>query len=164
LQAVASKSNMSTATKDGVWLRGAKKAIKELADSDPNGRVAFADLPDLGLTEWGLRKLLTDSIGVLTTGVSERDLGAYDKALKGGTMEAKPVTLTSIHGWKGREFDNAIGLLACGMQTAKAMSRADGQEEERRVAYVAVTRARKRFYALEVPPMQNAFEWDIFRC
>ncbi len=58
------------------------------------------------------------------------------------------VTLMTIHSAKGLEFDNVfiIGLEEGLFPHMNSMDDFDGIEEERRLCYVAVTRARKRLY------------------
>ncbi len=58
------------------------------------------------------------------------------------------VTLATIHSVKGLEFDNVIicGLEDGIMPTSRAESDPKAMEEERRLMYVAVTRAKKRLY------------------
>lgn len=58
------------------------------------------------------------------------------------------VTLATIHSVKGLEFDNVFicGLEDGIMPTSRASDSADEMEEERRLMYVAITRARKRIY------------------
>jgi DNA helicase-2/ATP-dependent DNA helicase PcrA len=56
--------------------------------------------------------------------------------------------LMTVHSAKGLEFDacsSPAWKRACS-RTRTAMSDADGLEEERRLMYVAITRARKRLY------------------
>ncbi len=58
------------------------------------------------------------------------------------------VTLATIHSVKGLEFENVI---LCGMEdgimpTSRSYDDPSGVEEERRLAYVAVTRAKKRLW------------------
>jgi len=64
------------------------------------------------------------------------------------TDDGKAVTLMTIHSAKGLEFDN---VFVTGMEESifphmNSMQDAAGVEEERRLAYVAITRARKNLY------------------
>ena len=58
------------------------------------------------------------------------------------------VTLATIHSVKGLEFDNVIicGLEDGIMPTSRAENDPKALEEERRLMYVAITRARKKLY------------------
>jgi DNA helicase-2/ATP-dependent DNA helicase PcrA len=73
-------------------------------------------------------------------------------ALEAGDNQAQAgqdaVQLMTVHSAKGLEFDAVfIGGLEEGLfPHENALSDADGLEEERRLMYVAVTRARKRLY------------------
>lgn len=59
------------------------------------------------------------------------------------------VTIATVHAVKGLEFDNVfiIGLEEGVFPSSAAVSRGD-VEEERRLMYVAITRARKRLFAV----------------
>ena len=64
------------------------------------------------------------------------------------TEEDDAVTLMTIHSAKGLEYPN---VFLAGMEdgifpSSRCMDVEDGLEEERRLAYVAVTRAKKRLY------------------
>jgi DNA helicase-2/ATP-dependent DNA helicase PcrA len=73
-------------------------------------------------------------------------------ALEAGEHQAQPgadaVQLMTVHAAKGLEFDAVFvtGLEEGLFPHANALSDADGIEEERRLMYVALTRARKRLY------------------
>jgi DNA helicase-2/ATP-dependent DNA helicase PcrA len=58
------------------------------------------------------------------------------------------VALMTVHTAKGLEFDHVfiVGLEDQLFPNARALEEADGLEEERRLAYVAITRARKRLF------------------
>jgi DNA helicase-2/ATP-dependent DNA helicase PcrA len=73
-------------------------------------------------------------------------------SLEAGEHEAAPgadaLQLMTVHAAKGLEF-NAV--FVCGLEEGlfpheNALSEADGLEEERRLMYVAITRARQRLY------------------
>lgn len=164
LNLIASKSGSDSKGNEGVWEHGAKIRLKKLSDEDPNRKVALVELADLGMNERGVRQLLTNYLLILTTGVSARDLSAFNAAMKRGTMDAEPITLSSIHGWKGRQFDNVICLDASGRNASQASNWAWRREEERRVAYVAITRARKAYYSLYVPNGRNVYPWTWADC
>jgi DNA helicase-2/ATP-dependent DNA helicase PcrA len=58
------------------------------------------------------------------------------------------IQLMTVHSSKGLEFDCVFigGLEECIFPNERALSERDGLEEERRLMYVAITRARKRLY------------------
>jgi DNA helicase-2/ATP-dependent DNA helicase PcrA len=74
-----------------------------------------------------------------------------------------PIELTTIHGSKGREWDTVavVGLEADGLPNRRSIVRSDGParalEEERRLAYVAVTRARQRLILAYDPARPSPF-------
>ncbi|MFT8325169.1 DNA helicase PcrA [Oenococcus sicerae] len=69
------------------------------------------------------------------------DLDSYDEA-------AGQVTLMTVHAAKGLEFPVVfiVGLEEGIFPSARAMMERDGLEEERRLAYVAITRAQQELY------------------
>jgi DNA helicase II / ATP-dependent DNA helicase PcrA len=73
-------------------------------------------------------------------------------ALEAGDNQAQAgqdaVQLMTVHAAKGLEFDCVFvsGLEECLFPSERSMADRDGLEEERRLMYVAITRARKRLY------------------
>ncbi|MDO8601683.1 MAG: UvrD-helicase domain-containing protein [bacterium] len=65
-------------------------------------------------------------------------------------LPTSPVTLMTIHIAKGLEFDNVfiVGVNEGLLPHEKSMTRVEEVEEERRLMYVAMTRARKKLYIL----------------
>jgi DNA helicase-2/ATP-dependent DNA helicase PcrA len=88
------------------------------------------------------------------TGETLSPLGAFltHAALEAGDNQAQAgqdaVQLMTVHASKGLEFDAVFitGLEEQLFPHENALSDADGLEEERRLMYVAITRARKRLY------------------
>jgi DNA helicase-2/ATP-dependent DNA helicase PcrA len=153
----------STATKDrpGAWAYGQKVRIQERIDTTPDEKVGLADLPHLGLTEWGFDRIVTRDLEILRGGISDRDLTAYSAAQDRGTWMQEPrVLVSTIHGVKGQEADNVAALMTCTGAPQKNLNRPDRREEEIRLAYVAITRARKAFYGVE--GMGQGYPYEIF--
>ena len=73
-------------------------------------------------------------------------------ALEAGDNQAQAgadaIQLMTVHSAKGLEFDNVFitGLEEGLFPSERSLSDVDGLEEERRLMYVAITRARKRLY------------------
>ncbi|MDP2704681.1 MAG: ATP-dependent helicase [bacterium] len=65
-----------------------------------------------------------------------------------GEHDEKPLTLSTIHSAKGLEWDNVffVGLVEGVLPSGFALGREDELEEEHRLFYVGVTRAKKRLY------------------
>ncbi|MBR1432166.1 ATP-dependent helicase [Ruminococcus sp.] len=78
---------------------------------------------------------------------ADRDNGSDDK-----------VTLMTIHSAKGLEYDNifVVGMDDGIFPSSRSFDSEDDMEEERRLAYVAITRAKKRLY------LTNASQRMIF--
>jgi DNA helicase-2/ATP-dependent DNA helicase PcrA len=92
------------------------------------------------------------------------DIALYDEVLAGregrsaGSGDDERLILSTIHQAKGLEWDTVfiIHLADTAFPNRRAMSEEGGVEEERRLFYVAVTRARKRLFL--VYPLTTGFD------
>jgi DNA helicase-2/ATP-dependent DNA helicase PcrA len=77
----------------------------------------------------------------LLTNVEAED----DQAAKN---DAEKIKLSTIHQAKGLEFDVVFTIMLCDglFPSARSMESGEGEEEERRLFYVAITRARNELY------------------
>jgi DNA helicase II / ATP-dependent DNA helicase PcrA len=64
------------------------------------------------------------------------------------TKDTEQIRLSTIHQAKGLEFDVVFVIMLCEglFPSARSMESVEGEEEERRLFYVAVTRARNELY------------------
>ncbi len=71
---------------------------------------------------------------------------AEDDSAKGDDTEK--IKLSTIHQAKGLEFDAVFVIMLCDglFPSARSMESDEGEEEERRLFYVAITRARSELY------------------
>jgi DNA helicase II / ATP-dependent DNA helicase PcrA len=62
--------------------------------------------------------------------------------------DTEQLRLSTIHQAKGLEFDHVFIIMLCDglFPSARSLDTADGEEEERRLFYVAITRARNELY------------------
>jgi len=62
--------------------------------------------------------------------------------------DAEQIRLSTIHQAKGLEFDVVFVIMLCDglFPSARSMESAEGEEEERRLFYVAITRAKNELY------------------
>lgn len=123
-------------------VRGAKTAWLEKSYK-PACELAKAEL----LAEWGAEPALIEAIRSgqwrgLVDG-AERYCSAVDRWGEAAVKEPK-VKVGTIHSVKGAEADNVLLLTTSTHQCAKAMENDRMANEERRVAYVGITRARRR--------------------
>ena len=65
------------------------------------------------------------------------------------------VIVSTIHGAKGAEADNVVILPTTSQQVAASQDTQAGADEEARIAYVAVTRAKKRLIIAREPRVQH---------
>lgn len=92
------------------------------------------------------------------------DIALYDEVLAGregrssGRGDDERLVLSTIHQAKGLEWDTVfiIHLADTAFPNRRAMSEEGGVEEERRLFYVAVTRARKKLFL--VYPLTTGFD------
>ncbi|MBE0544366.1 MAG: ATP-dependent helicase [Verrucomicrobia bacterium] len=87
---------------------------------------------------------------LLTNVEAESDAAAGD--------DTEKVRLSTIHQAKGLEFDVVFVIMLCDglFPSARSLESDDGDEEERRLFYVAVTRARNELY-LSYPLMRAGY-------
>jgi superfamily I DNA/RNA helicase len=148
LAVLVGKTRAETSKTPGAWRYGTKGKLEEHAASDPTGRVGLRELLQLGLTDTGLARILNNDLSLLD-GVSVRDRDAYSNALREGRFGQEPkIRATSIHGAKGDEADNVVVLEACSQAPYRNLQDPDRCEEEVRLMYVALTRAKSRVLAL----------------
>jgi DNA helicase-2/ATP-dependent DNA helicase PcrA len=76
------------------------------------------------------------------------------------TQDDDQIRLSTIHQAKGLEFDVVFIIMLCDglFPSARSVKTRDGEEEERRLFYVALTRARDELY-LSFPSRRSA-SWD----
>ena len=62
--------------------------------------------------------------------------------------DEEPMRLSTIHQAKGLEFEVVFVIMLCegAFPSTRSIEALDGEEEERRLFYVAVTRARNQLY------------------
>jgi DNA helicase-2/ATP-dependent DNA helicase PcrA len=72
--------------------------------------------------------------------------------------DAGQIRLSTIHQAKGLEFDAVFVIMLCDglFPSARSMETDKGEEEERRLFYVAITRARNELY-LSYPLLRASF-------
>ena len=130
-------------------------AAESFVTQEGFGRSAVA-LPELSQSpaSQGLDAALVADAEALADGETLSPLAAFltHAALEAGDNQAQAgedaIQLMTVHASKGLEFDVVFitGLEEGLFPHENAMSDPDGLEEERRLMYVAITRARKRLY------------------
>lgn len=155
------KTRAETKDKPGAWQYGQKARIKDRIEADGDAPVNLMDLPHLGLTQWGFDCIVKRDLELFAGGISDRDLKAYRRAQECRTTHLDPdrVSVSSIHQVKGQDADNIAAVMTCSRAPYKNLDRYDRREEETRLAYVAITRAKKRFFAID---QQYDFPYDVF--
>lgn len=119
---------------------GTKEAVKRWAD----WRVTADDIGELGLD--GLRSRGARVGHVEMLGKLPADLRAWHAAMwaRHGRVPEPTCWVSTIHGVKGAEFDLVCIDPSHPLPVERAIQSAAGREDEARVAYVAVTRAKER--------------------
>ncbi len=130
-------------------------AAESFVTQEGFGRQAVA-MPELSQSpaSQGVDASLPTSDETLEDGVTMSPLAAFltHAALEAGDNQAQAgedaIQLMTVHASKGLEFD---GVFITGLEEGlfpheNAMNDYEGLEEERRLMYVAITRARKRLY------------------
>jgi len=127
--------------------REAAERMENLAEL-VNAAAAFVSEQDRGILPAG------EAFDAETAAVPETELTAFlnHAALEAGERQAGPgtdcVQLMTVHSAKGLEFHTVFisGLEEGLFPHENSLTEADGLEEERRLMYVALTRARRRLY------------------
>ena len=72
--------------------------------------------------------------------------------------DSEKIRLSTIHQAKGLEFDAVFVIMLCDglFPSARSLESDDGEEEERRLFYVALTRARNELY-MSYPLIRGGF-------
>lgn len=123
---------------------GSRTAAIERLDGDARPRLAASDLRTMGFSFYALTgtPTLRDSLvrANVTPGVADA-LALLVEKHGDGVLTATPlVTLTTIHGAKGREAALVLVDLTATKAIRRAISDREGMESERRVLYVGTTR------------------------
>ncbi len=131
------------------------------------GRVRAAVTDDPGLAE-----LATALLG---WAIGHRDIAALSAAVRETRARLNelrrddaPLTLATAHGTKGLEFDHVVvigmevGRFPSGRAVTEAEDPVRAYEEERRLAYVAWTRARRSLTLLYDPSVPSPFLLEAF--
>lgn len=104
--------------------------------------------------------LMTDNVPWYEAldGIAGKDRAYYRSVLRGGRSLVKDpdIAVNTIHGVKGGEADNVVVNPDMAYKSFKEYQRTP--DDEHRVAYVAVSRARKNLYLLE-PRTKNYYSY-----
>lgn len=163
LMTVVDRTPSAVGQRAGAWVYGAKTRVEGLARRSPGATVGLMDLPRLGLTATAFDAIVDRNLGLLEGHVSERDRNAYARALARGNWERDvAVAVGSMHSAKGREADNVVGYMACTGAPMRSLTRPQRREEEHRIGYVTVTRARRNFYAVPAGLWDGGYPYEVF--
>ncbi|MBL9169251.1 MAG: UvrD-helicase domain-containing protein [Verrucomicrobiales bacterium] len=120
-----------------------------LEDSFDNHRQRLEDVQQLGVFAHQFQDLenFLTQLSLLT------EIEPDEETKK--TDDSDKVRLTTIHQAKGLEYDVVFSIMLCEglFPSTWSLESVDGEEEERRLFYVAITRARKELY-LSYPLMR----------
>jgi len=141
-----------------------RSGLQAYYQSEKDGEERLANLDELvNAGESFLRESQPDGGGVTTT--TALDAFLVHAALEGGEHQAggeeDAVQLMTVHAAKGLEFDI---VFVCGLEEGlfpheNASQRSEDLEEERRLMYVAITRAKERLYLSWARERQLHGQW-----
>ena len=105
-----------------------------------------SDLPNVGATESLIQKISTGQwVGLVNRGEEwRRHAERWGPELAANTR----IRVGTVHAVKGMEADNVALLTTVGKRVAEGMDDAEQHDEECRIAYVGVTRARRNLYVI----------------
>ncbi len=113
-----------------------------LKENYANARSRLDDLEQLAVfaQQFGKVEEFLTQLALLTNIEAEDEQPRSD--------DTERLRLSTIHQAKGLEFDVVFVIMLCDglFPSARSLESADGEEEERRLMYVAITRARNELY------------------
>jgi DNA helicase II / ATP-dependent DNA helicase PcrA len=113
-----------------------------LQDTFANYRQRLEDLEQLATFAVSFQtiELFLTQLSLLT------NVEAEDKQI--ASADSEQIRLSTIHQAKGLEFDIVFTIMLCDglFPSARSLESTEGEEEERRLLYVAITRARNELY------------------
>ncbi|MGD0350642.1 MAG: UvrD-helicase domain-containing protein [Verrucomicrobiota bacterium] len=123
-----------------------------LKENFANYRTRLEDLEQLAVFAYQFNSLedFLTQLALLTNVEAEGDRAARDDTDK--------IRLSTIHQAKGLEFDAVFVIMLCDglFPSSRSMEIDEGEEEERRLFYVAITRAKTELY-LSYPLLRASF-------
>jgi DNA helicase-2/ATP-dependent DNA helicase PcrA len=115
---------------------------EHLKENYPNFQSRLEDLEQLAVFARQFQTLedFLTQLALLTNVEAEDDQAA--------NRDDEQLKLSTIHQAKGLEFDVVFVIMLCDglFPSARSLDTAEGEEEERRLMYVAITRARNELY------------------
>ena len=123
-----------------------------LKENFANYRSRLEDLEQLAVFAYQFNSLedFLTQLALLTNVEAEGERAAAD--------DADRIQLSTIHQAKGLEFEAVFVIMLCDglFPSSRSMESDEGEEEERRLFYVAITRAKTELY-LSYPLMRASF-------
>lgn len=128
-----------------ILLRGVKTRWAD-EHSETWDKIFASDLPEVGAAPALVDAIRSgDWCGLINLGCRWRQQAVRH----GAEIAAEPrVRVGTIHSVKGAEADNVVLLTTIGKRIEQGMENPDQADEEHRIAYVAVTRARRRLFVV----------------
>jgi len=115
-----------------------------LKETYANYRLRLEDLEQLAVFAYQFNSIedFLTQLALLTNVEAEDD--------KTADRDAEQIKLSTIHQAKGLEFDAVFVIMLCDglFPSERTLNADDGEEEERRLFYVAITRARNELYLI----------------
>jgi len=115
-----------------------------LKETYANYRLRLEDLEQLAVFAYQFNSVedFLTQLALLTNVEAEDD--------KTADRDAEQIKLSTIHQAKGLEFDAVFVIMLCDglFPSERTLNADDGEEEERRLFYVAITRARNELYLI----------------
>lgn len=140
------------------WMvHGAKKKLEEKIKDEPKSQVGVNDLPNLGFTPDFTRALAArDFLAPLKYSETEKSYlrRVYSQLGKRAFSDTPKILCTNMHGVKGMEAAHVVFSPDLTAYPARQMMK--DPEEERRVCYVGITRAKEGLYILR-PEKENYY-------
>jgi superfamily I DNA/RNA helicase len=144
------------------WIQhGAKKKLADAIKATPERQIGRGDFPELGFKPEFISAVTDDPRRGFLAPLAFTDVEkfylrrVYDRFGRAAFMDPPKILVTNAHGVKGMEADHVV--FDPGLTSYPAQAMMKNPEEERRVCYVGITRAKEGLYVL------RPTEYDYYR-
>lgn len=143
---------------DVLLVRGTKKRFKEHPDpQDAFPWVMVGDLEQLGATPAMIAAVRAGLWRTWVKGAEDREAAVQRWGQE--AVDDPKIRVSTVHGAKGLEADNVALLTTTSLPCSRSAETQEGFDEEARVAYVGVTRARRRLVLINEPGTRH--KWQL---
>lgn len=129
--------------------------FKELRGVDSDDLVDLTEL----VSNYGLISAEYGHWSEMLTKLSTQDVVYYRALERNNELHKEPrIRVSTIHGAKGAEADNVVVFTDINRRVSEALLTEKGRDDEIRLFYVAITRAKQNLYLIDRPSSKYRFD------